>query len=163
MKDNFIDIYAPIIPGRGLGGVELRTHLNEYYDVLNNFDWRNKKNWIPECMSSFHVGYKKENICIMIFDILNGKLMKMTALKDYEGILLDKIKIGMSLEEALEKEENLIYDDEEECYKIQGVNGVIIEPDAYYKYIESITIYISELDEFQNDFAKSEEIYKGKW
>ena len=67
----------------------------------------------------------------MVFHALNGKLMKITARKNYKGVLLDKLKVGMEIKELINLEPNLMYDEFKEWYTIKGVNGVIIEGDAY--------------------------------
>lgn len=47
----------------------------------------------------------------------------------------------MDLDEAMKKEPNLFYDEDEEMFFIKGVKGVSIEPDGYYKRVYSIIVY----------------------
>ncbi len=67
----------------------------------------------------------------------------------------------MEIKELINLEPNLMYDEFKEWYTIKGVNGVIIEGDAYNTYIESISIYVKELD--NKDFEQIKLIEKGNW
>lgn len=82
-QKKIIDIYAPIEPGVGLGGVRLGTHLIEYYELVTSFSWLDNKTLIDASVSlysPFHIGYEKKDTLIMIFDVLNGKLQRICAL-----------------------------------------------------------------------------------
>lgn len=165
-KFDLIDVKAPIIPGEGLGDLKLRTHIRDYYELVQTFSWIDEKT-LKDCsvylFSPFHVGYEMKDTLIMVFHIPNGKLLKICALKNYKGMLLGKIKIGMPIKKALKIEPNLFYDEGEELYFIKGIKGVSIETDAYNKYIEAITVHVNELDELRGDYKNWEEFEKGNW
>lgn len=161
-----IDVKAPIVPSKELGGLKLRTHIKDYYELVKSFSWLDKKT-LKDCSASlfspFHVGYEMKDTLILVFHILNGKLLKICALKSYKGTLLGKIKVGMPIEKALKIEPNLFYDEDDEFYRIKDTKGVTLETDAYNKYIEVITIHVNELEDLRSDFQKWTEFEKGNW
>lgn len=53
----------------------------------------------------------------------------------------------MSLEEAKKLQPKLVFDDFEELYYIDGIEGVTIEADEYNKYIKVITVYTLQISE----------------
>ncbi|MFW5433963.1 hypothetical protein [Paenibacillus apiarius] len=149
-RRKIIDTTAPILPGESLGGVKLLTHIKEYKELVSSFSWLDQKT-LKDCsvslFSPFHIGYEMKNTLIMIFDVITGELQRICALKNYEGTLFGKLKIGMLLEQAERLEPRLTYNDFEELFYIKGVEGVTIEVDAYNKYIEVITVHTLQTDE----------------
>lgn len=157
-----IDIYAPITPKFSIGGINLRSHLREYYDVIPKLSWVDKET-LGDCSAyifgSFHVRYEMRDTLYLFFNILNGKLYKITALNNYHGLLFGKIKIGMKIEDLLELQPNLVYDEFEEVYSFEGLavetneNGMI----------ESISVYVEELDTLDSDVELRRQFEKGNW
>ena len=144
LKKENIDTTAPILPGEGLGGLKLLTHIKDYKELVTSFSWLDQKT-LKDCsvslFSPLHIGYEMKDTLIMIFDVITGNLQRICDIKNYEGTLLGKLKVGMSLEQAKKLEPKLTFDDFEELYYIDGVQGVTIETDAYNKYIEVITVH----------------------
>lgn len=165
-KTKLIDVKAPIVPSKELGGLKLHTHIKDYYELVKSFSWLDKHT-LRDCSASlfspFHVGYEMKDTLIMVFHILNGKLLKICALKNYKGPLLGKIKIGMPIEKALKIQPNLFYDEDGELYSIKGTPGVTLETDAYNKYIEVITIHVNELEDLRGNSEEWKEFEKGNW
>lgn len=139
-----LDLYAPIIPQIGLGGLVLSTHIKKYKELVESFSWLDTKTLEDKSVSlfsSFHIGYELQDVLIMIFDVLTGELQRICAKKGYQGLLLNRIKTGMLIEEAIKLEPRLKYDEDEEHFYIEGLQGVTVETDAYNNYIEIITLY----------------------
>lgn len=157
-----IDIYAPIVPKVSIGGLRLRSHLKEYYDVIPKLSWVNKET-LDDCSAyvfgSFHIRYEMQDTLYLFFNILNGKLYKITALSNYKGLLLGKIKVGMNIEDLLKVQPNLFYDDFEEVYSYEGL---AIETDEN-NMIESISVYVEELDTLDNEVELRKQFEKGNW
>ncbi|WP_310552059.1 hypothetical protein [Paenibacillus glufosinatiresistens] len=94
----------------------------------------------------------KDEVCLW-FNLFNGKLFKITALKNYTGKLFDVIHIGMSIDEVLEIEPSFEYDDFEEVYC--SPKGIYIETDPVENTVLWISVYIKEID--------NEDFDKGNW
>jgi len=140
-----IDLYAPIIPQVGIGGLELSTHIKKYKELVSSFsrlDTVTLEDRSVSLFSPFHIAYELQNTLIMVFDVLTGNLQRICACKDYKGVLLKKLRVGMLMEEAIRLEPRLKYDELEEYFYIEGVAGVTIEADENNKYIKVITVYV---------------------
>ncbi|CAM4202956.1 hypothetical protein [Paenibacillus typhae] len=157
-----VDINAPIKPKLSIGGINLRSHIREYYDIIPTFSWVDKAT-LGDCsvyiFGSFHVRYEMRNTLYLFFNILNGKLYKITALANYQGLLLDKIKVGMNIVDLLELQPNLVYDEFEEVYSYEGL---AIETNEI-GMIESISVYVEELDTLDSDVELRRQFEKGNW
>lgn len=157
-----LDIYAPIVPKASIGGLKLRSHLKEYYDIIPKLSWVDKET-LNDCSTyvfgSFHIRYEMRDTLYLFFNMLNGKLYKITALSNYQGMLLGKIKVGMNIENLLKVQPNLLYDDFEEVYSYEGL---AIETDINNR-IESISVYVEELDTLNNDIELRRQFEKGNW
>jgi len=141
-----LDIKAPIIPWVGLGSIKL-------YESINNLRWLVDQDYVKASIfSRYLVRYELPDKIYLFFNILNGKLFKLTALKGYEGVLLDRIKIGMTSEELLRIDPSFVYEDFEEVYVSE--KGVFIETDAGTEEIMWISVFIKELE--TPEFMKAE-------
>ncbi len=157
-----IDIYASINPKFSIGGIKLRSHLREYYDIIPKLSWVDKET-LDDCSAyifgSFHIRYEMRDTLYLFFNILNGKLYKITALKNYQGPLFGKIKVGMEIEHLLELQPNLVYDEFEEVYSYEGL---AIETNEH-GMIEAISVYVEELDTLDRDLELRRQFEKGNW
>lgn len=160
-----VDKNAPIVPGISLGGINLRIHLKDCYDLVKSFSWIDKKNYRNASVSlysDFHIGYELQDTLVLVFHVMNGKLMKIIAKKNYKG-KYENITVGMSILRARHIVKGFEYDEDEEYYYIKGIKGIIFDADANNEYIEAITVYINELDEYQGDFSRWEDLEHGNW
>ena len=142
-----IDLNAPIIPFKGLGGIALYTSKN----VLNQF--LTAKNAIPRMLFEDTIRYEIKDEFLLFFSTVNDKLYKLTATGNYKGTVFGKIKIGMTEEELLEAEPSFVYDDFEEVWISD--KGIFIEMDPETNKVMWISVYIPELD--------TEDFEKGNW
>ena len=133
-----IDISAPILPWIGLGNIKLYENINDLKALIARDD---VKGFLYD---KFLVRYELEDKIYLFFNLLNGKLFKLTALKNYEGTLLSQIKIGMTSQELLKIDPSFEYDDFEEVYVNR--KGVFIETDPETEEIRWISVYINELE-----------------
>ncbi len=132
-----INLSANIKPWVGLGDIELYTHISQLKDVLDNEKSK------PQMLGRFLIKYEIENKLILWFNIINGKLFKITACNKYTGILNNGIHIGMSIEDALNLDEELVYDEFEEVY--ESAKGIYLETDPITNQIKWISVFVPEI------------------
>lgn len=145
MVSNGINESAPIIPGIGLGGLRLNSHITQYIDLINSFIWLDSKTLEDksiDIISTFYVSYECKDTLKIIFDVLTGKLQRIIALQNYKGLFNDELYVGRLLD-TIEKID-IIYDEDDELYFIKDVDGISFESDATNQYIECITVYSLE-------------------
>ena len=135
----FIDVNAPIIPYYGLGNIQLGRNIKEFYDILKE----TLKS--PQLIGKFLITYEIDNILNLCFNINNGKLVRITALKNYKGKLFNNIYIGMDMKEVLKIDKSFVYDDIEEGYENED-GGVYIESDAQTEEIVCISVFLREIE-----------------
>lgn len=133
-----IELTAPIIPWQGIGNVKLYAHITDFYEIIEQFGDQ------PQLLGKFLVRYEIGDAIDLWFNILNGKLFKITALRQYTGKLFGEIGIGMPIDKVLEIEPSFIYDDFEEVYC--SPKGVFIETDPVEKTVLWISTYIKEIE-----------------
>jgi len=104
-------------------------------------------------LGNFLIRYELEDTVDLWFNLLNGKLFKITALKNYTGKLFKEICIGMPIQTVLALEPSFVYDDFEEVYC--SPKGVYIETDPIDNTVLWISVYIKEID--------NEDFEKGNW
>ncbi len=83
---DYINIKAPILPGESMAGLELYTHIKEYYSLLEKikvWDKMAMKYVHVSLQTPYHIIYTIKDTLDMVFHALNGKLMKITARKNY--------------------------------------------------------------------------------
>lgn len=139
-----IDLNAPIVPWEGMGGIKLYSHLR---DLQNLIKAEHAKSFLYD---NFLVRYDMANKVYLFFNLVNGKLFKITALKNYKGKLFGQISIGMHIDEVLKIEPSFIYDDFEEVYC--GPKGIYIEAGPVDHTVLWISVYIKEIN--NDDFEK---------
>lgn len=142
-----IDLNAPIIPWEGMGGIKLYSHLSEFYDTIQ----QTKEE--PSLIGKFFIKYEIGDSVDLWFNVINGKLFKITALKNYTGRLMEKIYIGMHIDDVLKIEPSFEYDDFEEVYC--SPKGIYIETDPVEHTVLWISVYTKEID--------NEDFEKGNW
>ena len=136
-----------IKPWIGLGGFELYTHISQLVNVL--VDEKSK----PQLLGRFLLRYEIENKFILWFNVVNGKLFKITACNSYTGVMDNGIHIGMNIEEALKRDDEVVYDEFEEVY--ESAKGVYLETDPLTNQIKWISVFIKEIN--------SESFENGAW
>lgn len=141
-----IDIDAPIIPFKGMGGIKLYSTLDDLNDILSG------NNVTSTILHNEWIKYDINNSLELFFHIKNKKLFKITTLDGYRGKLFDKIVVGMKEKEFVEIEPTFIYDDFEEVF--ESDKGVFIETDAIEHTARWISVFIKELD--TEDFDNAE-------
>ena len=82
-----IDLNSSIIPWEGIGNIKLYSHISTFYDIIQYT--RNE----PLLLGKFLVKYEIDDLLDLWFNVVNGKLFKITALKNYTGKLLEQISI----------------------------------------------------------------------
>ena len=139
-----VDLEAPIVPWQGIGNIKLYSHISELYDLIEQLGEQ------PTLLGKFLIRYEIRDSIDLWFNLLNGRLFKITALKNYTGKLFDKISIGMHIDDVLKIEPSFIYDEFEEVYC--SSKGVYIETDPIEHTVIWISVYIKEVDD--HDFKK---------
>ncbi|UTR13947.1 hypothetical protein MM221_15215 [Salipaludibacillus sp. LMS25] len=139
-----VDLNATIIPWKGMGGIKLYSHISQFYDTIE------KLKESDVLLGKFLIRYELENSIDLWFNLMNGKLFKITALQNYTGKLFEQISIGMHIDEILEIEPSFEYDGFEEVYC--SPKGVYIETHPVDQTVLLISVYIKELD--NKDFER---------
>lgn len=147
---NNFDRKAPIIPGKSMGGLSIGSHISEHAHILKSFAYKEGKSFLQ---GPFHVGYFLDNMSLLVYNVFNGKLSKISALAEYEGTLFNKIIIGMSAQEVCHILPDLYYDDEEEVFSLREESGFNIAFENPYLRLEEdpknliaeITVYDKSL------------------
>lgn len=134
-----INLQANIEPWKGLGGIRLYAHISEYQELLELSRAK------THMLGRFLIRYEIENQVFMWFNIVNGKLFKITACKQYKGKLFDKITIGMEMEQVLKIDNSFMYNDFEEVY--ESSKGVYIETNPEDDRVMWISVFIKEINE----------------
>lgn len=142
-----IDNSSLIIPWVGLGGLKLYSHISQFYELIDKMDEKSS------LLVKFFVRYEIKGSVDLWFNLINGKLFKITASKGYKGLLFDKIHIGMHIDEVLQIEPSFEYDDFEEVYF--SPKGIYIETDPVENTVLWISVYVKEID--------NEDFNRGKW
>lgn len=142
-----IDLYADIVPWKGLGGIDLYSHIGDFYSILRR---EKTKSFLYD---NLLVRYEITKELYLFFNLVNGKLFKITTLQNYKGKLFNKINVGMHIDEVLKFEPTFEYDDFEEVYF--SSKGIFIETDPVTHKVIWISVYIKELD--------NEDFIEGNW
>jgi hypothetical protein len=162
VKAQSLSIKSPIVPDKGLGGIELRTRLIDIQELFVGLGDR-----LPgsTCLvNTFEARYRFGSGEIEVgVDVRNGKVFKLTAGDGYEGMLLGRVFVGMKAGDAMELLPDLFYSEAEEGLLLRGRPGVFIEvadndpPPALVPSlrIATISVYIHELDSVEGQ--------KGYW
>lgn len=133
-----IDINAPIIPWKEAGGIKLYSTIRDVKEIVED------KDVSGVLLNKFWVRYEIKDEVFLFFHLLNGKLFKITTLKNYKGQLFDNVQYGMSAQELLAAHPDFIYDDIEEVY--ESKSGAFLEVDFQKGQVTYISVYIKELD-----------------
>ncbi|MCG8538690.1 MAG: hypothetical protein MJA82_01965 [Clostridia bacterium] len=133
-----IDLQAAIIPWEEMGRIKLYSDLKQLYKILEQQKAK------PYLVGKYFIRYEIQNKIDLWFNVINGKLFKITALKNYKGKLFDSICIGMHIDEVLKIDSSFIYDDFEEVYI--SSKGIYIETDPVNDTVMWISIYVKEID-----------------
>ncbi|SHN02772.1 hypothetical protein SAMN02746066_04478 [Anaerosporobacter mobilis DSM 15930] len=140
-----INLEAPIIPWIGMGGIKLYSHISELKSLLESEK--------VECFlyDKFLVRYEIKGKIYMFFNLINGKLFKITTLEEYKGLLFDEIYVGQKTEEMLRVDTSFEYDEFEEVYVSD--KGVFVETEPETDTVKWISVYIKELETEEFDRA----------
>ncbi|SPT81564.1 Uncharacterised protein [Niallia circulans] len=142
-----INLEAPIVPWKGMGGIKLYSHINEFYSIIEQYGKQ------PKLLGKYLIRYEIDNSLDLWFNLLNGKLFKITATSNYNCTLFNKIRVGMHIDEVLKIEPSFEYDDFEEVYC--SPKGIFIETDPVEHTVLWISVYVKELD--------NEDFERGNW
>ena len=133
-----IDIYAPIIPYEGLGGIKLYSTREELKDILEmDGVTKDKEPWGGAIQ--YYIEYKIS----LIFCVANDKLYKIAALEGYKGKAFGKVGIGMTEKELVEAEPSFIYDDFEEIWITH--KGIAITMNYSTHRVDCIGVHVAEM------------------
>jgi len=141
-----LDINARIIPWEGMGGIKLYSTIKELKEILED-----RINVSGVLLNNMWVRYEVKDIMYLFFHLGNGKLFKITTLKNYKGKVFEKIGVGTLEKDLLKIEPSFVYDDFEEVYESQ--KGIFLETDPKSRSVTGISVYIKELDD--EDFEEA--------
>ncbi len=154
-----MNLNAAIVPYFSIGDVNLYTPISDLQELLEKNEFK------YEMYSRFLVKYVLEDTLEIHFNIINGKVYKICALKKYGGDYIG-IKVGSNLTKLSSKLTNLTYNDFEEFFELNGVViETVLEKDEQTKewedVVSSFSVYIKEID--SNDPESVQKVDFGKW
>ena len=132
-----------IIPYVGFGGIKLLQDRRDVEEILKN----NNLNFQIEHISNMECSVKVPWIILNIGESIKlyfakNKLWKMVFCKGYLGALPNGIKTGMKMNDALQIDTKLEFEDFEEIYISQ--NGYWLEDNLLDGCVDCISIFIKE-------------------
>lgn len=141
--------YGDIIPGKSLAGLTIGTPLLKLKDELDSYVWDNysSNGEYNRLTSPYTVSYQLDEVLILVFNILNGKLCQISALADYEGTLFNTIRPGQEINEITQIFSTVYYDDEEDGYFFEDHKGIgiYLSEDLKSNIVTEITVFDSDL------------------
>lgn len=153
MTEISIELNAPIVPNVGLGGLMLRTKLSDIQDLVKGIGLykAGQAELIAPFEARYSLGMGEIEVCV---DIRNGKVFKLIAGRGYQGLLLEKVAVGVQVQKAMTLVPQLYYDEREEGILIRGYPGVQIDvpeidplPESVPEMqIKAICVFMSEID-----------------
>lgn len=143
------DLGAPIVPGESAAGVRLGARLADYRDALQAVDVadpRNESRW-RDMPNAFEARYRLSSVELAV-DVLNGKIMRVSAMKGYTGTLFGVFRVGMSVPDALALRPDLRLRGFG-VLEFPGTRGVVLEADIDdadpvdlpRAFVDSISVY----------------------
>ncbi|SDZ27033.1 hypothetical protein [Thermoactinomyces sp. DSM 45892] len=123
MGFNIVDLQAPIIPGKSIGGFQLRENIQVYEEIILNFP--SLKPSISE-YTPLLVEYEIKDTLVLIFNI-KWELRHIIAYPNYKGTLFGKIRMGMEISEVMQIDNRFTFDDFDEVYYIPELQGLVID------------------------------------
>ena len=148
--------FKNIIPFDGLDFIKLYSDINVVKNQLKEADI----NYLEEIRDNtdFDVEYNWHiltinNSIMLFFSEGNNKLWKIYIEGNCEAQLPNGIKLGMNIDEALNIDKTLKYNDWEEDFETE--NGYWIEDNLETKTVASIVVFVREVDD--------EDFFECKW
>jgi hypothetical protein len=157
-----VQLDAPIVPDRGLGGLWLRTPLGELQDLFLRLALANEIRF--ELAGLFEARYQLANGAVEVaVDVRNGKVFRLSASTGYQGLLFSRIAVGMTVREALTHQPDLYYDEAEEMLLYKGSDGVSLDVPAIDPSPEEVPeMTIRAINVFASEIG-TREGQEGKW
>ncbi|MEM7144293.1 MAG: hypothetical protein AAF591_04115 [Verrucomicrobiota bacterium] len=96
----------------------------------------------------FYVRYEQPYTMTVVVHVLNGKIIKLGALREYQGAMPNGIRVGMVLVDAMEIEPRIYFDEFDEQLYIKQIPGITFErPDPRDRdsRIEAISVFLPDL------------------
>lgn len=157
-----IDLFAPIQPNEGLGGLRLRCHISELSEFVVGLGVTRPGTY--ELTKPFEATYSFGDGSVRCaVDVRNGEVFKLIATRNYKGKFRERVHVGMAVRDALSVEPGLFYSEAEECILCKGIEGIVFDvpiedPDpseVLSLVVSSISVYAVE--------AFTEVGQKGNW
>jgi hypothetical protein len=121
------DRAAPIVPNRGLGGLQLRVSLASLQSFLAGLGVFDRGAY--GLVAPFDARYRMDDYCVEIAaDPRNGRVFRLSALPGYEGLLLGGIRVGMSVQDAI-RIAPFELNEMEGVLELTSAPGVVLEVD----------------------------------
>ena len=120
-----LDLYADILPGKGLGGIAVGKNITEYSALLFQLDLVGALHFSQTGIYSVRYGFSDFPIEINV-DIRNGNIYKISALNGYLG-KFRHIGIGTEISVLLNANLKFYYDACDEAFYSRDIRGISIE------------------------------------
>lgn len=159
--------YAPIIPYVSIGNIMLGANIDETVEILQ----QDRNVMLSDYKSdSYQVRYKINNELLIIANPVNRKICILAALEDYQGGLLNGIKLGMTIPEIMSIDNTLVKVEPDDDF-VSFENGYFIEHELF-DFSDELTTPVTEITLILKDFFptytekyydNSRLFYSGKW
>jgi hypothetical protein len=124
-----LDLHAPIVPGRGLGGLELRARILDLQPYFLGLGVTRQGAYA--LISPFDASYRLGCSAVeVVVDVRNGKVSRLTAHGGYRGRVLGDVAVGDNLGAALARHPHLFYDEGEALVLSRDVEGLSMDVEA---------------------------------
>ena len=157
--------YAPIIPYVSMGNILLGDNIDETVEML-------KQQQLPiQCKITPYdeVRCTIGNEMLIIANSINRKIGMLCALEEYQGMLLNKIRLGMTIPEIMKIDSTLIKIEPDNDF-ISFENGYFIEhelfdfSDELTTPVTEITVILKQFSPTYTDEYDNSELYRsGQW
>lgn len=162
--------YAPIIPYVSIGNILLGANIDETIATLRQ-DKQVMLYDVSDYQSdSYQVRYRVNNELLIIANPVNRIICILCALEDYQGVLLNGIKLGMTIPEIMGIDNTLIKVEPDDDF-VSFENGYFIEHELF-DFSDELTTPVTEItlilkDFFptytEKDYDNSRLFYSGQW
>ena len=115
-----MNIYDEIIPAKSLGGIRLKDNIKNYSSLINKYNLNGKLKFFQTNIYSCRYIFTDIPIEINV-DITSGEIYKISALEGYQG------KIGMPINDILNSNLGFYYDECEEAFFSNIIEGIVLE------------------------------------
>lgn len=136
-----IDLYAPIVPFVGMGGIRLGATKEAVEEILEEklqqpimqFDGKRSR-------------YDLGDLMLLFFEEKTGQLIMMTTQAGYKGKLFGRFDVNSTVEELMAYDASFVFDEFEEMC-ISEERGICVDAASPKGRTDWISVYVKDIEE----------------